>query len=389
MSKSEEELDGPDPSPEALARHILIGLLIETTDLGRRGLSTAGGAAMKAGRFWGTLLEPVLSTPLLAPVRRGTAALARRGSDELERWARLGRESEIHSKDLARQLLHIPVEEVVEVLRDDPKTRALVRDQAQALLVELQDDDDLKAVVRIQGDEYIDHVREQPEAVRGLLTTQSTSLATELANVVRGWMTALDAHLDHYVGKILRWRGLETSRSPRRLGDDAGFASRLLAFVADSSLLTFVTVAGGWISASLLRILGLDVLDCNAMRAGTDLAETLCQIALWGGLAVAALLPIAFLLLFWTAGGRTPGKALAGVRIVARDGSQIGFTTSAMRVAGYGVSLWTLGLGFLAILFNRYHLGWHDRIARTRVIYTWQHEEPPEPSPEERTLADR
>ena len=83
------------------------------------------------------------------------------------------------------------------------------------------------------------------------------------------------------------------------------------------------------------------------------------------------MFPMAYLLFFWPSTGRTPGKAFAGLRVVRSDGGRLRFTTSVVRIAGYAVSIWTLGLGFLAILFRRNRRGWHDTIAGTRVVYTW------------------
>ena len=70
---------------------------------------------------------------------------------------------------------------------------------------------------------------------------------------------------------------------------------------------------------------------------------------------------------FWATRGATPGKELLGLSIVCKDGAQrFGLWNAVVRFAGFCVSLGTLGLGFVMILFAGDTL--HDRLAGTRVV---------------------
>jgi hypothetical protein len=43
-----------------------------------------------------------------------------------------------------------------------------------------------------------------------------------------------------------------------------------------------------------------------------------------------------------------------------------------LRWLGYQLCLATLGIGFLWVLVDDRRMGWHDKLARTCVIYSWK-----------------
>lgn len=86
---------------------------------------------------------------------------------------------------------------------------------------------------------------------------------------------------------------------------------------------------------------------------------------------VLALTPIVFGLYCaagWTLAGRTFGKALLGLRVVDRSGRHPSAMRSLVRVLGYIVSS-VFWLGFVWVAVDRERDGFHDKIARTHVIY--------------------
>jgi uncharacterized RDD family membrane protein YckC len=89
---------------------------------------------------------------------------------------------------------------------------------------------------------------------------------------------------------------------------------------------------------------------------------------------LAALLVVAAVSLGYSVGcngrfGRTPGKFLFGLKIVNWDGSPLGYRRAFERTAAELLSMLTLGVGYLAVLFSPAHLALHDVIAKTRVIH--------------------
>jgi uncharacterized RDD family membrane protein YckC len=67
--------------------------------------------------------------------------------------------------------------------------------------------------------------------------------------------------------------------------------------------------------------------------------------------------------------GRTLGKWVAGLRIERRDGASLSFGRTLLRhVAGYPLTILTLGLGFLITIFDSQGRALHDWLAGTIVV---------------------
>jgi uncharacterized RDD family membrane protein YckC len=147
----------------------------------------------------------------------------------------------------------------------------------------------------------------------------------------------------------------------------AGFFSRTMAFVLDLFLLVFLGLMSGLVIFIVLHFFRYkQILDFVRSLLGLD-----NQV----GQFIVLISPILFLVVllyfvfFWTLVGYTPGKALLGLRIVRQDGRPLSFGRALLRYLGYWVSAVPLFLGFIWILFDRQHEGWHDKIANTHVIY--------------------
>jgi uncharacterized RDD family membrane protein YckC len=121
--------------------------------------------------------------------------------------------------------------------------------------------------------------------------------------------------------------------------EPAGFVPRLLAIVIDALLLS-----------SLFITLNLTV-------GGSE------------GIALAVGLGVVYTIGLWWATGATLGKAVMGLKVIAANGYEsIDGATAVMRCVGYAVSIIPLCLGFLWIAVDPSRQGWHDKIARTRVV---------------------
>ncbi len=78
---------------------------------------------------------------------------------------------------------------------------------------------------------------------------------------------------------------------------------------------------------------------------------------------------IAYQVYFWTTTGQTPGKMVMGLKVVsAETGELLDTGGAAIRYVGYIVSGIPLYLGFLWVIWDPKHEGWHDKIAKTMVI---------------------
>jgi uncharacterized RDD family membrane protein YckC len=160
----------------------------------------------------------------------------------------------------------------------------------------------------------------------------------------------------------MRNQQVPDDKQAARLGQYAGFVTRLIAWFIDQLLLTAtisITIAVvGFIADSfkIYKLLGL------GENAGPIVAIAV--------LALGLLLPVVYHIGFWLLSGQTIGKWLMGVCIVRTDGERMRFGNCVRRLAGYGISA-IFFLGYLWILFDNRRQGFHDKFAGTYVVYSW------------------
>jgi uncharacterized RDD family membrane protein YckC len=82
------------------------------------------------------------------------------------------------------------------------------------------------------------------------------------------------------------------------------------------------------------------------------------------------VIPAAYFVLLHGSGGRTLGKALAGVRVVLASGEPLGYGWALVRYAAWVLSVVTLGVGFLVAATRSDKRALHDLLAGTRVART-------------------
>ncbi len=142
-----------------------------------------------------------------------------------------------------------------------------------------------------------------------------------------------------------------------RQGHYAGAVTRLVAFAAD--------VGASW---------GLFTLGAAALgffvQLVTGATFRLSQHQLASGLAL-LVWEFVYFAYQWSLGGRTIGMALLGIQVVTREGHAIGARQAVLRTLTLPLSFLFLGLGFVGIVLTRDHHAWHDRLAGTAVVYSW------------------
>ena len=73
----------------------------------------------------------------------------------------------------------------------------------------------------------------------------------------------------------------------------------------------------------------------------------------------------------WTLGGKTLGMAIFGLRVVTSEGAPITGRAAVVRTITLPLSIIPAGLGLFGIVLRVDHRGWHDRFAKTCVVYDW------------------
>jgi len=142
-----------------------------------------------------------------------------------------------------------------------------------------------------------------------------------------------------------------------RQGHYAGAVSRLVAFGAD--------VGASW---GLFTLGAAALAFTIQLASGTKFSLANHQVA---SLVAAVIWEFIYFTYQWALSGKTIGMAVLGIRVVRTDGTPIAARQAVIRTLTLPLSIVAFGLGFLGILTNRRRYAWHDRFARTAVVYSW------------------
>ena len=142
-----------------------------------------------------------------------------------------------------------------------------------------------------------------------------------------------------------------------RQGHYAGAISRLVAFGAD--------VGASW----GLYLLGSALADI-AVRLVTGHTYTLTNHRL-AAFIVLGVWEFLYFSYQWAVSGKTLGMAIFGVQVVTVEGGPISPQRAVLRTVGLALTLLTLGIGFLGIVYQRERRALDDFIAGTAVVYDW------------------
>jgi uncharacterized RDD family membrane protein YckC len=147
-------------------------------------------------------------------------------------------------------------------------------------------------------------------------------------------------------------------RTVGRQGNYAGAVSRLAAFAAD--------VGASW----GIYTLGVALLNA-AVKLVTGHSFTLSnyQLAAFITLTVWEFLYFSYQ---WAVSGKTLGMAVLGLQVVTAQGAPVSGRQAVFRTLGLGFTLFfTLGIGFIGIVFQHERRALNDFIAGTAVVYDW------------------
>jgi len=155
------------------------------------------------------------------------------------------------------------------------------------------------------------------------------------------------------------------------VGQYAGFVSRAVGLVLDYVVITAVVVGVALFANLLFSAFRIDLATCSNSRSVISFGASACQAGRWFLVFLAAIFGPFYFVVLWMLTGQTIGQRVMGVRVVRLSGRRVGFWRSLARWIGYQVCIFTLGLGFLWVLVDNRRMGWHDKIARTCVLYVW------------------
>jgi uncharacterized RDD family membrane protein YckC len=137
---------------------------------------------------------------------------------------------------------------------------------------------------------------------------------------------------------------------------NAGLATRVLAFVADAIVIDVVA----WLVGGAIAV----------VASAFGISSTGRGVLVGAGAAVGVLWAVGYFVFFWSTSGQTPGSRAMRIRVQDADGGgSLPFGRALLRVLGAVVSALILFLGFALILVDPRRRGLHDLIARSVVVY--------------------
>ena len=194
-----------------------------------------------------------------------------------------------------------------------------------------------------QAQMLVQRIAGAPE-IRAAIASQSAGLITDVG--VR--LTILTEELDDALERLTR------PRDPDSETDQAGLATRSVAAGIDLALL----FAAYSLISSVLASLTSAIFGQPISLAGIVILSLLGVIVGGGFFAV-----------FWALAGQTPGMRFLSIRLMHHGSPEITFGCAVRRALALILALLPLGLGYFAIVRDPLRRGWHDRMARTHVVY--------------------
>jgi uncharacterized RDD family membrane protein YckC len=164
----------------------------------------------------------------------------------------------------------------------------------------------------------------------------------------------------------------ENLKTPTRIGEYAGFVTRLAARVIDMLVISLIFTLIGFIAGLIL----------NTLAPGNEVYRTVMAVIV---IFVDVLVAFFYYVGSWMLAGQSLGKSVMGLRIVTTDGDRIKWRHGLVRYFTTWISAMFLFLGYFWVLVDNRRRAWHDILAHTMVVYSESWEER---SLEENTLRD-
>ncbi len=203
------------------------------------------------------------------------------------------------------------------------------------------------------------------------IVAESTGrLAGGALDVARRQVVGLDTILVGVIATVLRRPIADAPAAPPALrpaegeqdlqtvsGRYAGPLGRLLAFGIDAALIFALFTLG---VAGLDKLLG--VFFDTTLEGRGDTLWSIVGFVAWAFVYVMTTTVVA---------GRTPGKAIIGLRVVTTSGFTVTPGRVVLRTVMLPVAAAPLGLGLVPIVVSRSRRGLQDVVAGTAVVYDW------------------
>ena len=251
-------------------------------------------------------------------------------------------ESQAAERALARVLQGQVVEEAVEQAMRSPAVERALNDAIDSEMIDRVWE---RLLASDEAQKLVERIAEAPE-VRSAIAAQGVGLIDD----VRREAARATHRLDDVFERMLRRIFFRRQRVART--DRAGAVSRTIALLIDGALLN-------------AAFLGLSAAFAVVFGRGDHASTPAIAIGAGAWIAAGSL----YLLSFWSLAGQTPGMRFVRIYLDAPEGRRIKPRRALRRLLGLALSILSLGIGLLGVVFRDDRRGWQDRIAGTDVIY--------------------
>lgn len=145
-------------------------------------------------------------------------------------------------------------------------------------------------------------------------------------------------------------------RQGRPVSAYAGIVTRGIAFGIDAAIVAVV-----------ILLIGAGITLIGSILPGKQTLGVAGFVASFGFFV---LLAGVYGVVSWMVDGSTPGQAIMRIRVVSVHGGPPTMRQGIRRAVGMVIAAIPFGLGYLGIVTDKRRRGWHDRIARTVVLYS-------------------
>lgn len=192
-----------------------------------------------------------------------------------------------------------------------------------------------------------------------IVAEASTGVLTRTLDLARRQLVGIDIVLMGGVDRLFRRQRPALPDTPKlsATGRSAGPISRMIAFGLD---LFFVSALFGMVAYLATSMIELFTGDNIHPTRGAGIGWTIAYFT-WFGLYLWGSIEIA---------GRTPGKALIGLRVVGLDGRPLGPGRALVRTLVFPFSF-ILGLGFIPAVTRKDRRALHELVAGCKEIVDW------------------
>lgn len=222
-----------------------------------------------------------------------------------------------------------------------------------------------RIMARVDVDDVV-----QRAGIADIVAEGTGAVAGSVLDVARRQLVVADSLADRVVFRLtardpekrpgsptgLTEREIDETGRAQVTGHYAGPVTRLLAFALDTAIVVSTYTLLGAGAVFLAQLFGLD--------------DSLDRLPNWAGLLLLVLWATTYSIVGLALAGKTIGKAVLGLRVVAATGLPLRGHQPLTRTLALPFSF-ILGIGILMGLVHPRRATLHDRIARTAEVYDW------------------